>query len=111
MKRANYSSQRVSFLENAPAAQFCAETTFADGKTGYLPALGELTHICAYKTDVDACLTACGGKTLPSGSKYMFSSTQAFTNTIWCLNCINYGPARLAKNNAYDKYTRVVSAF
>ena len=52
------------------AAPYCNAFlfTFPSGQKGYLPALGQLWTIYQNKTNVDACLTACGGTAFTSSS-------------------------------------------
>ena len=71
-------------IEDAPAAQYCAGITFADGKTGYLPAAGEILQMANCETDINACLAACGGTRLYFiASENYWSSTQSSADCAW----------------------------
>lgn len=58
-----------------PAAEACAAYTFPNGKTGFLPAYGQLTLMLTFKAEIDECLTAIGGQTLHGSS----STSSGFT--------------------------------
>lgn len=49
------------YMEDAPAAQYCAGITFANGKQGYLPASGEITSWHNNKDVINSCLEAISG--------------------------------------------------
>ena len=67
-------------LADAPAAQYCAGVTFANGKQGYLPAAGELQAWNDNKNAINACMTAIGAKKVyDTGTDCtMWSSTQSY---------------------------------
>ncbi len=62
------------------AAGYCRAYSFADGRVGYLPALGEWNEVINNKTAVAACLTKVGGTSLGS---YNWSSTQYNQSKAW----------------------------
>lgn len=66
-------------IEDAPAAQYCASITFADGKKGYLPARYEITQIQRNCYDVNECLKACGGVLMPSYPEHPYCQTWSST--------------------------------
>lgn len=53
---------------------------FPDGRSGYLPSLGELGIAWTYKTDINTALAKCGGVAL---SDRCWSSTQEDENQVW----------------------------
>ena len=56
------------------AAPYCKSYVFPDGsKDGYIPAYGELATIMNNRTNINACMTVCGGNQLPSNN--IWSST------------------------------------
>ena len=48
-------------IPDAPAAEYCASVTFANGQQGYLPAAGEVQAWCDNKTAICECMVAIGG--------------------------------------------------
>lgn len=61
----------------------------AQGKSGYLPSLGELNLAYLNKTEIDACLSACGGTAFSIDTYYYWSSTYRYKSstmyTFWRL--------------------------
>ena len=95
---------------DAPAAQYCAETVFANGQQGYLPAVGELQAWQDNMTVINACMDAIGADqvcTLSSG-QYTWSSTQKSKGYVYVSN-YNGSISEYSKNN--NQYARPVSAF
>ncbi len=89
-------------ITNAPAAQYCAGVTFADGQQGYLPAAGELQAWYDNKTAVNACMDVIGGDQVDN--KNCRSSTQYSASNAWYW--FQYG--RILTN--YDKNKSVSCA-
>ena len=79
-------------IEDAPAAQYAASITFANGKTGYLPSAGELTLAYSLLSDINICMTAIGGTEFDMNNKYYWSSTQysAYYAWNWCSTSHKY---------------------
>lgn len=76
---------QAGIIENAPAAQYATSITFANGKTGYLLAAGELELAYDYLSDINGCLDAIDGTTLSLNSKmqtkkYWTSTQQSYFN-------------------------------
>ena len=69
-------------IEDAPAAQECAKTTFADGKKGYLPSAAEVCHIMKYIDSINSCLAVCGNSSITT-TLTISTSTQYSTAGIW----------------------------
>lgn len=64
----------------------CGGYLFKNGKTGYLPALGELLEARSFKNEVDSCMDLIGGTPLYSSdlaNPYKWSSTQEVKNRAW----------------------------
>ena len=70
-------------IADAPAAQYCAGITFANGQQGYLPAIGEMLAWNSNSTEVNACIEAIGGSQISSG---LWSSTQTSSNMAYLWN-------------------------
>ena len=95
-------------IADAPAAQYAAGITFANGKTGYLLAAGELELVNHYLSDINSCLTAIGGTALSIGGNNCWSSTQHSDRSVWRLPYTGKGVLSSDKDNTY--YVLVVSA-
>ena len=93
-------------IEDAPAAQFCAETTFADGKKGYLPAAGELAQIFKL-SQVKTCLKACGASAYHLQSAW--SSTQSGIGSAWRWGTAGNALSSSSRSSSMTAYP--VSAF
>ena len=97
-------------ISNAPAAQYCADVTFANGEQGYLPAAGELQAWYDNKTTVNACMDAIGADNVyVSTWNYTWSSTQYSADSAWEWLCSGSDLYYNAKY--YNYYARPVSAF
>ena len=95
-------------IADAPAAQYAAGITFANGKKGYLPSTGELTLCYTVLSDINSCMTAIGGTKFDMAVKPYWSSTQYSTNYAWLWNS---GIKDVSYHNKTNTYTvRVVSA-
>ena len=97
-------------ISNAPAAQYCADVTFANGEQGYLPAAGELQAWYDNKTTVNACMDAIGADNVyVSTWNYTWSSTQYSASSAWYWY---YSSSNLDYDFKSDgNYARPVSAF
>lgn len=73
----------TGLIEDAPAAQYCIETTFANGKSGYLISLGELVLIHSYINDVNLLLGAINGKLFDMENNKYWSSTKVDDTGAW----------------------------
>ena len=96
-------------IEDAPAAQYCVDVTFADGKKGYLPAAGELKAWFDNKTAVNACMDAIGGDQIDTTDSW--SSTQCSALYAWYWAYYNDALYMGNHSNDTDFYVRSVVAF
>lgn len=71
-------------VTGAPAAEYCKNYTFPNGKTGYLGALGEWQAVYNNKTKVNSAMSLIGGTSFNTSS-YYWSSTQYFSYYSWLL--------------------------
>lgn len=95
-------------IEDAPAAQYCADVTFANGQKGYLPAAGELQAWYDNKTAVNACMNAIWGSSVDS--KNSWSSTQLSAKYAWDWSKDGHSLGNNSKSGT-DYYVRPVVAF
>lgn len=65
----------------APAAEACVAYIFPNGKTGYLPALGQLQLVNDNNTAVTRAMNLIGGTVMPTS--YCWSSTQSTAYNAW----------------------------
>ena len=96
--------------KGAPAAEACrlySSGNIVAGKWD-LPAFGHLYLMYLNKTEINACLTACGGKELATGN-YTWSSTEYSGTNAWLLYFASGTQYHL--NKSYSAYVRAVSAF
>ena len=93
---------------NAPAAEYCRNYTFKNGKKGYLWSLGEAQDAYKNKKAIDAAIKKIGGATMPTDS-YLWTSTQFSSSDAWVLYWTN-GSVHYY-NKDYDCYVRAVCAF
>ena len=87
-------------MADAPAAQYAAGITFANGKKGYLPSAGELTLAYTVLSDINSCMTAIGGTQFDMDGKYYWSSTQGTAGNVWFWNGSDlyiYGTGKYSK--------------
>ena len=68
-------------ITGAPAAEYCANFTFPNGKKGYLGALGEWVTVSNNKTEINNMLSLIGGTALSENSYW--SSTQCNKHFSW----------------------------
>lgn len=92
-------------VTGAPAAEYCKNYTFPNGKTGYLGALGEWQAAYNNKTKVNSAMSLIGGTSFNTSS-YYWSSTQYSSIYSWLLYWYN---GSLYYNDKY--YTYCVRAF
>ena len=71
-------------ISDAPAAQYCAGITFANGQQGYLPAAGELQAWIDNIVSIKACMEAIGASM--DENKKPWSSTQISSGNAWYYN-------------------------
>ena len=95
-------------IADAPAAQYCAGVTFADGQQGYLPAAGELQAWFDNKTAFNACMDAIGGDQLNTNSSW--TSTQSGSSA-WYFRAGDRYLDNHYKSSSDYIFTRPVSAF
>lgn len=97
-------------IADAPAAQYCADVTFANGQKGYLPAAGELQAWYDNKTAVNNCMDAIGAdKVYFTTVINTWSSTQSSASNAWLWYC-DY--SSLCSSTKYTgRFARPVSAF
>lgn len=89
---------------NSYAAPYCNNYTFPDGITkAYLPSLGQGLEIAKNKSQIDSCLTACGGTLL--GVYTATYPNYMWTSTYYGVNGWNYYPMY---GVSYDSKTLVV---
>ena len=91
--------------EDTYAAPWCRAFTFPDGTTkGDLPSLGQLWLAYQNKTEVNACLTACGGTAMNTSTYYWTSTFYGVSGSnrrCWLLNWSN------GSVNYVNNYNRV----
>ena len=92
---------------NAPAAEFCRNYTFKNGKKGYLWSLGEACDAYNNKAEIDAAMSKIGGTAL--SAIYLWTSTQYSSYNAWLLHW-DYGNVN-HYNKDYNNYVRAVCAF
>ena len=89
------------------AADYCNSYTFKNGKTGYLPALGEWYIAYNNQSAIGTAMSKIGGTALTTSS-YYWSSTQWSSYGAWLLNW-NYGSVDY-NPKAYSYYVRAFCA-
>lgn len=99
-------------IEYAPAAQYAAGITFANGRNGYLPSAGELNLINENISDINTLLTVIDGQTLTTMyTKGYAASTQFDEEKHWCLITYTgelFWSLKAGSANVY--YSRAVAA-
>ena len=94
---------------DAPAAEYCRNYTFKNGKKGYLWSLGEAQNAYNNKAAIDAAMSKIGGNAIPTDN-YHWVSTQFSSVYAWKLLWDNHGLVNYnSKSVAY--YARAVYAF
>ena len=76
-------------IEGAPAAQYCAGVTFANGRSGYLPSAGEVVLCYQYLGRINECLAAIGGVSFDLEGRYYWTSTQVLSTYAWCWRIVD----------------------
>ena len=73
--------------QNAPAAYYCSNYTFKNGKKGYLMAAGEALEIFVNMRDISVLLDYIDSDTTNLNNGYdVWTSTQNDNSTAWCSN-------------------------
>ena len=93
---------------NAPAAEYCRNYTFKNGKKGYLWSLGEAQDAYNNKAAIDAAMRKIGGTAITKDN-YLWTSTQYSSDIAWILDW-SYGSVAY-ENKGYDNCVRAVCAF
>ena len=93
---------------NAPAAEYCRNYTFKNGKKGYLWSLGEAQDAYNNKAAIDAAMIKIGGTAITTDS-YLWTSTQYTSYDAWLLHWRNGGVDYSGKT--YGGSVRAVCAF
>lgn len=75
-------TSRIKAKASVSAAATCANYTFPNGTKGYLPALGEMSVLFSYKSEITDALTHLG-VSLPAESDKIWTSTQADAYNAW----------------------------
>ena len=87
-------------ISDAPAAQYCADITFANGQKGYLPAAGE-TMACVDNINIiNTCLEAIGFDPI-SSETCIWSSTQSFSYAYYSQLILNGKSDSSNRSNNY----------
>lgn len=89
---------------DAPAAEYCRNYTFKNGKKGYLWSLGEAQDAYNNKAAIDAALVKIGGSDLP-GEEGHWTSTQYNNYRVWKKN---WHSGDYYNNKDYKAYVRAV---
>lgn len=92
----------------APAAEYCRNYTFKNGKKGYLLSLGEALDAYNNQAAINAAMSKIGGTAIVT-EDYYFTSTQYSSGYAWELNW-NYGFTSYESKNNYLN-VRAVCAF
>ena len=93
---------------NAPAAEYCRNYTFKNGKKGHLWSLGEARDAYNNKAAIDAAMRKIGGTAITTGS-YHWTSTQYSSGSAWLLNWSDGYVYTGGKD--YNYYVRAVCDF
>ncbi len=83
---------------NDSLAAKCKAVVFNNGKSGYMPASGELRLYCKYMSKVDALINDLGGDPLKTqhGAQMLHSSTCRNASTVWMVRYMKDGDAQPA---------------
>lgn len=92
-------------IVGAPAAEYCANYIFPNGKTGYLGALGEWIAVFNNRSKVNSAISLIGGTTPPI--EYHWTSTQYSSASSWFLR--DWSNGNISDSNKSS--TRYVRAF
>lgn len=77
-------TQAMLAVDTYAAGYMCANKIFANGKTGYLPSVGEWLEAYMYKTEIKAVMSLIGGESISYGNHW--TSTQANNGYAWMIN-------------------------
>ena len=69
---------------NAPAAEYCRNFTFKNGKKGYLWSLGEALDAYNNKSAINKAMSKIGGTPMATDN-YFWTSTQYSNNYAWAM--------------------------
>ena len=89
----------------APAAEYCRNYTFKNGKKGYLWSLGESQDAIKNKSLIDEAMSAIGGEALEYD---YWTSTLATTTYVWIQHWDSYWVSCESRSNV--RFTRAVCA-
>ncbi|MCF2579169.1 hypothetical protein I6E38_08610 [Prevotella stercorea] len=88
--------------QNAPAAYYCSNYTFKNGKKGYLPSLGEGKEILSNLVSIYELLSYISPETDNLSSSYRcWTSTQYDISSAWEFEAIGLGTAGKTTSNMY----------
>lgn len=105
---ANMQKMLVSDSSTDYAAGYCKAFTFPDGKTkGLLPSLGWLNVACDNKSEVDACLSACGATEMDTENYHWSSTYYKKVSSIRCFWALKWDTQSVTYRTAYSTYLRV----
>ena len=93
--------------DKAPAAEYCRNYTFKNGKKGYLWSLGEAQDAYNNKEAIDEAMSKIGGTAM--STDYHCTSTQGSSYYAWILNWNNGNLYSSSKDISF--YVRAVCAF
>ena len=94
--------------DNAPAAEYCRNYTFKNGKKGYLWSFGEAHDAYNNKAAINAAMSKIGGTAIITDN-YIWTSTQYNSKIAWILSWDYGGEEGDYKN--HNRYVRAVCAF
>lgn len=77
----NLNGYNDGYTTGAPAAEYCANFVFPNGKKGYLGASGEWNIAVHNTTSIESALDVCGGS--PMGARYWTSTSYSGTKESW----------------------------
>lgn len=82
------------------AAKSCTEYTFPNGKSGYLPAGGELYALYNNKESIQELMTAVGGADISSGDIWTTAQSEYNSSNVWYINLAT-GSFSIKSKNSY----------
>ena len=96
---------------HAPAAEYCRNYTFKNGKKGYLWSLGEARDAYNNMQKINNAFIAIGYKKIASNSNYYWTSTQANRDDAWVLYLRGSIIETDSVNKMSEYYARPVFSF
>ena len=94
------------------AFTFAADAVYADGRTGFLPACGEIEDMRLNEANINTAMNLIGGTPLNFSSRRYWSSTQSAVSTAWNWLYSNGGYWNTySKTGSSGRYCRSVSAY